>query len=243
MLSFFLISIMMCNAVCTYGIPGKVELGGCGDDPSRDDRATRNGTSSCSASSSCEPPPVIFTTQLLQQLAAPSADEDLLPLVGYQTVSVVLPDETFKFDVMGVPDWVDTLPQPKPLEELMQQANPNRQVEGVGSSSGGDGGAERRRNSSKSLRREFEFAGTMDKGHARLSHNASKLCSTRRHCPKRSRWSRRRRSIRKDQSNSDAAEVAEVRNDAEIAALLQSCLLYTSPSPRDYAASRMPSSA
>ena len=41
----------------------------------------------------------------------------------------------------------------------------------------------------------------------------------------------------------------DLRNSATIAAMLavkqtpMSCLLYTSPSPRDYAASRMPSSA
>ena len=34
-----------------------------------------------------------------------------------------------------------------------------------------------------------------------------------------------------------------VDDDENIAELISLCLLYTSPSPRDYAASRMPSSA
>ena len=46
-------------------------------------------------------------------------------------------------------------------------------------------------------------------------------------------------------SNADVillVDAARINNAAE-AGLLQACLLYTSPSPRDYAASRMPSSA
>ena len=34
-----------------------------------------------------------------------------------------------------------------------------------------------------------------------------------------------------------------VKEVNELATILKDCLLYTSPSPRDYAASRMPSSA
>ena len=38
-------------------------------------------------------------------------------------------------------------------------------------------------------------------------------------------------------------EVSECKNGLDIGCGAGSCLLYTSPSPRDYAASRMPSSA
>ena len=40
-----------------------------------------------------------------------------------------------------------------------------------------------------------------------------------------------------------AANLLNAFHPAEIALLLESCLLYTSPSPRDYGTSRMPSSA
>ena len=84
MLRFFVLSALIGFVVCTHDDSNEMEHGGSGDGPSRDVRARRNGTSNCSASSSvssCEPPPVIFTAELLQQLAAPSADEELPSLV------------------------------------------------------------------------------------------------------------------------------------------------------------------
>ena len=55
-------------------------------------------------------------------------------------------------------------------------------------------------------------------------------------------------TIKKETQNDSWNERSENMERAVIIeknpeALLQSCLLYTSPSPRDYAASRMPSSA
>ena len=41
----------------------------------------------------------------------------------------------------------------------------------------------------------------------------------------------------------DGASIGAVYSSLGIAAVFMPCLLYTSPSPRDYAASRMPSSA
>ena len=45
------------------------------------------------------------------------------------------------------------------------------------------------------------------------------------------------------QREADAKAYAEAKAAEEAEAAAKACLLYTSPSPRDYAASRMPSSA